>query len=150
MSLAPPRSLHFKIHLGKGTHAHSRGGSWDKLTGKDKKGDGLREDTDGENSPFIQDLNFPKAQLSLWACPCPFPQALFVSINFFTLFFTFCLLDWIRSWLGRKRLGTLALIAVSCGPVARTPGLGNQDLASSCRSLLHPRPKSVLLWVWER
>ena len=118
MSLAPPRSLHFKIHLGEGAHAHSRGGSWDKLTSRDKQGDDLREDTDGENSPFIKDLNFPKAQLSLWACPCPFPHVLFFSINFFTLFFAFCLLDWIRSWLGRKRLGTLALTAVSCGPVA--------------------------------
>ena len=95
---------------------------------------GLREDL--EDCPFIKDLNLTKRRDFL-SEPAHAPFHMYFSINF-TLF---RLLAWIfsvnfllysspppclNSFLTRQaRLETLALTAGSCGPVVRTPGLGN-------------------------
>ena len=121
-------------------HAHPRGGPWDKLTKRGQsKMIGLREDKDTENCPFIiKYLNFPKVGLSLsLSLPAMgLSTHTFLFNNLFTLPFTLCLLAWICSWLGRQRLGTLALTAGPCGPAVRTPRLGSWDTVSSYRSLL--------------
>ena len=57
---------------------------------------GLREDKDPENCFHIKHSNFTRLDF-LSVCPCTFSHMLFFSINFFILFFTFCLLTQIHS-----------------------------------------------------
>ena len=80
------------------------------------------------NRPLIKDLNFPKVRLSL-SSQCSFPNVVLFSVNFLLYSLLF-------ASTGQARLGTLTLTAGSCGPVVRTLGLGNYDLASGHCSLL--------------
>ena len=145
-------------------HVDPRGGSWDKLPKEGtKQGDWPEGSEDPENFPFVKDLNFPKVRLSLWARLGTFQEVLFFLVNF-TFLFTFCLLAWIcscktRDLSPRLQLGLQSFPAYDfCGPVVRTPGLGNEDPASSYCSwllsaschllLLTSKIKPMIFWIY--
>ena len=66
VTLASPRCLHVRVHLGCGVRVHLRGGSGDKLArGGHCKMTGQKGDKNLENCPLLKDLNFLKALLSL-------------------------------------------------------------------------------------
>ena len=115
MSLALPRKLHFEIHLGWQVCVHLRGGSWDKLTGA--KGDKARwlpwrKAKTWKTAP-LWGIETSQSQDSLSELTrVPF-HMYFLFSKLSTLWFNFCLLAWIHSWLVRQGLGTLALTAVA-------------------------------------
>ena len=100
MSLAPPRTLHVETHLDWGLHAPllrqsnqegTKQGDWPK--GRQRPGE----------MPAYKWFKLPQgASLSDFALHLSTCTVLFNKL--LTLHFTFCLLSWIRSWLGRQGL----------------------------------------------
>ena len=82
----------------------------------------------GELAPS-KEYQLPKAKLSLWARPFTFLHILFFSVNFL-LYFSPSLSspEFILDQAGRTR--NLSPDCWLCGPVVRTPGLGNCDPVS--------------------
>ena len=102
-----------------------RGGSWGKLTREGTEQDDWPEGRQRPGKqPTYKGFTLPKGTRLSLSWPMCLSACTFPLLKLSTLLFTFCLLAWIHSWLGRQGLGTLPLTAHPCGPVVRTPGPG--------------------------